>query len=174
MKQFTRGGLFLLILLPFFFSSCLYRNIKSPGPSNQVTQFSLDTDDFEILGTVESTGTYKTWVWLVMTGGNSYVDLQDRARAMGGDEIIHYRFNVTDYNLLFFIYNKFTYHASATVIKYKPAVLRDGRFQRQELVPEELREAPEAEDEDDLTPTPAPEPEKKADEKKADAGTGGK
>lgn len=132
-QRLTRGGLLVLALLPLLFSSCIYRNVRAPGPLNQSTQFNLDTDDFEILGTVESTGTYKTWVWMVTTGGNSYVDLQDKARAMGGDEIINFRFNVTDYSILFFIYNRFRYHATATVIKYKPGVLHQGRFRRQEI-----------------------------------------
>ena len=152
-------ALALLVSLPLFFTSCLYRNVRAPGPTNQVTQYNLDTDDFEILGTVESTGKYTTWVWLVSTGGNSYIDLMDKARAMGGDEIIHYRLNVVDYGLLFIIYNSFTYHATATVIKYKPGVLREGRFRRQVEIPERLRpeEAEEAEIEEETMESEEPE-----------------
>jgi hypothetical protein len=147
-RSYRAMALALLVSLPLFFTSCLYRNVRAPGPTNQVTQYNFDTDDFEILGTVESTGKYKTWVWLVSTGGNSYIDLMDKARAMGGDDIIHYRVNVVDYGLLFIIYNSFTYHATATVIKYKPDVLREGRFRRQVEIPERLR-PDEDEDEDD-------------------------
>ncbi len=52
-KSFTTIlGLGLIVL-----SGCLYRDVRVPGPLDQVTNFQLTTDDFQIPGNVEGEGT---------------------------------------------------------------------------------------------------------------------
>ncbi|MCE9498933.1 MAG: hypothetical protein K8R21_00190, partial [Leptospira sp.] len=72
----------------------------------------------KILGTVEASGEIKTYAFLVSLGGNGYSVLYDKAKQMGGDEIMNYVFEIEDYNLLLFIYSNIKWKAHATVVKY--------------------------------------------------------
>jgi len=108
----------IFISLAFFFSGCLYRDVKAPGPVTNMTWYQLTTDDYKVLGTVEASGEIKTYVWLVSLGGIGYSELYEKGKQMGGDEIMNYVFEFEEYNLLFIIYNNFKWKARATVVKY--------------------------------------------------------
>lgn len=109
---------FILSLFVFSLSNCIYTNVKAPGPVNNTTPFVLTTEDFKILGTVETEGIYKVYLFLVATGGTGYDELYKKAKEKGGDDIINHIFEVEGYSLVTIIYNEGKWKARATVIKY--------------------------------------------------------
>lgn len=104
-------------------SSCIYTNVRTPGPTNQVTNFNLTTADFQIIGPVEADGEITTILGLVMYGGDGYGPLLEKARAKGGDEVIHYHFDIEDYAILTFVYNRARWKARGTAVKYREEAL---------------------------------------------------
>ncbi|MCB1188996.1 MAG: hypothetical protein H7A23_13595 [Leptospiraceae bacterium] len=108
-------GYFLLLVL---FNSCIYRDIKVPGPVTNITQYTLTTEDYKIIGNVEGEGEITTILGMVMTGGNGYSILHDKAKEMGADGIMNYVFELHETSILMFIYNKAKWKAHATAIKY--------------------------------------------------------
>ncbi|MCB1140644.1 MAG: hypothetical protein H7A24_08185 [Leptospiraceae bacterium] len=106
------------VLFLLYFNACIYSNVKAPGPINNTTPFVLTTEDFKILGTVETEGIYKAYFFLVATGGTGYEELYSRAKEMGGDDIINHVFELEGYSIVTFIYNEGKWKARATVIKY--------------------------------------------------------
>ncbi|MCB1173316.1 MAG: hypothetical protein KDK39_07125 [Leptospiraceae bacterium] len=118
-KLAARLGVIALAILSL--SACIYTNVRAPGMQNFDTRYTITTADFTILGTVEAEGEVTTILGLVATGGNGYSALYAKAKALGGDEIINYSFDIDAYTILLFVYNKGTWKARATAIKYKNA-----------------------------------------------------
>lgn len=109
----------LFVIIAFVsLTSCVYRDVKLPGPVTNITQYTLTTDDYKIVGTVEGEGEITTILGIVMTGGNGYSVLYDKAKQMGADSITNYVFEIHDYSILMFVYNKAKWKAHATAIKY--------------------------------------------------------
>lgn len=117
MFKYTRAaGLLMFLALQ---AGCIYTNVRTPGPTNQVTNFNLTTADFQIIGPVEADGEITTILGLVMYGGDGYGPLLEKARAKGADEVIHYRFDIEDYAILTFVYNRARWKARGTAVKYR-------------------------------------------------------
>lgn len=110
--------LFFLAVVAFISTSCIYQDIRVPGPTNKVTNYNFDTNDFKVLGTVEAQGTIITWFGLVQTGGNGETVLYEKAKKTGADDITNYTYNLEAYSILTFIYNEATWKARATAIQY--------------------------------------------------------
>ncbi len=106
------------ILVLFLFTSCIYRDIKVPGPVSNITQYVLTTEDYKIVGNVEGEGEITTILGIVMIGGNGYTVLYDKAKEMGADGIMNYVFEIHESSILMFVYNKAKWKAYATAIKY--------------------------------------------------------
>lgn len=104
-------------------AGCLYTNVRAPGPTNQVTNFNLTTADFKVIGPVEADGEVTTILGMVMFGGDGYGPLLEKARSLGADEVIHYRFDVEDYAVLTFVYNRARWKARGTAVKYRAQAL---------------------------------------------------
>ena len=104
--------------------NCVYTDVKAPGPVTYITSYRLTTDDFQILGRVEASGEIVTILGLVQFGGNGYAELFQKAKALGGDDIIKYTFNLESWSLLTLVYNKAVWRASATVIKYRDKAIK--------------------------------------------------
>ncbi len=111
-----------ILLVTLLFSGCLYSNIRLPGPVVSDARYELSSEDFKILGTVEATGEITTWLGLWQSGGNGYSALYEEAKKKGGDELMNYVFEIESYSIITFIYNKATWKARATVIKYTDQV----------------------------------------------------
>ena len=109
----------IIILALSFFTSCIYHQIKGPVKTNQITQHNLSTKDYEIIGVVRAEGTIHNVLFLVSWGGSGYEALDRKAKAMGGDDMINFYYNVEKTGLLFIIYNNLKWYARATVIKYR-------------------------------------------------------
>lgn len=107
-------------MLTFLLSGCLYSNVRAPGPNNRITTYELDTDDFTIIGLVESEGEIITILGLVSYGGDGWNALMDKARAAGGEDIMNYHLELQGFAILTFVYNRATWKATATAIRYKP------------------------------------------------------
>jgi hypothetical protein len=120
-RKFPRvfAGLAAVSLIFAFASACLYSDVRSPGPSNRILSYELDSEDFVILGPVEAQGTIHSYLGLVQTGGEGWKALMDQARAMGGDDLLGYHFELEGFAVLTFVYNRLTWRATATVIKYR-------------------------------------------------------
>jgi hypothetical protein len=99
-------------------TSCLYREVKTPLIVNKGTIYQLTTDDFQILGTVEEEGIIKNILFAVSWGGEGFKALEEKAKKMGGDDIINYSFDIEQYGIFIF-YNTYTWKARGTVIKYR-------------------------------------------------------
>ncbi len=112
----------LLALMTSMLTGCIYSNVRGPGPINYITQYTLTANDFKIIGEVEATGVIKTYLALVAVGGNGHEEILKKARAMGGDSIIDYTFNIESYAILTFVYNVATWKASAKVIRYNDSL----------------------------------------------------
>ncbi len=112
------------IMAVLVLDSCIYSNVRSPGPMNSAAHFQLDTGDFKILGTVEAEGTIVTIMGLVAYGGDGYSVLYEKAKKLGGDEIMNYAFDLEGYSILTFVYNRGTWKARATAIKYRDKAMQ--------------------------------------------------
>ena len=110
------------MIVTWFFTGCLYHNIKSPGPISQVTAYTLNSEDYKILGKVEAEGKIKTWFLLFSTGGNGYSELYAKSKAMGGDDVINYVFELESYGWFLIIYNEASWKAYGTAIQYTAKV----------------------------------------------------
>lgn len=56
MKILRFKNILFIGIVSFLFSSCIYRDIRIPGLSTNYTQYILNSEDFQILGTVETEG----------------------------------------------------------------------------------------------------------------------
>lgn len=119
-RNLTAG--LLAVLMASVMTGCIYSNVRAPGPINYITQYTLTANDFKIIGEVEATGVVKTYLALVAVGGNGHEEILKKARAMGGDSIIDYTFNIESYAILTLVYNVATWKASAKVIRYNDSL----------------------------------------------------
>ena len=88
--------LVLFALLP----SC-YNNVRGPGPTNGFTTFQLDSDDYQILGTVEAEGTIYSILGLFNYGGQGFSALREKALQKGGDDVINVQTDLEVFGILF-------------------------------------------------------------------------
>jgi len=113
----------LISLAPLlFFSACIVSDVRIPGPIVSDARFGFSSDDFKVVGTVEAEGEIKSILGLVQWGGNGYSELYDKAKKMGGDELMNYVFEIQGYSILSFVYNKATWKARATVVQFTDRV----------------------------------------------------
>lgn len=115
-----------ICLLTVFAASLLlvgcYNNVRSPGPTNGITTFQLDSDDYQILGTVEAEGTIYSILGLFNYGGQGFSALREKAKEMGGDDVINVQTDLEVFGVLFFVYNEFRWKATGTVIRYRSGI----------------------------------------------------
>ncbi|HOS38140.1 MAG TPA: hypothetical protein PLG31_00300 [Spirochaetota bacterium] len=110
-------GALLAVLLTA--QGCIYHTTKAPLLALKDANYKLTTEDFQILGTVSASGTIRNVLFLVWWGGNGFAALEEKAKAMGGDDIINYTFDVESTGILLLVYNAWTWRARGTVIKYR-------------------------------------------------------
>ncbi|MBF3375972.1 LIC11742 family lipoprotein [Leptospira borgpetersenii] len=115
-------GILLLFSVSFLLGGCIYRDIRIPGLSTNFTQYVLNSDDFQILGTVETEGIYTSWLMFWVTGETGYRELLDKSKSLGGDEIINYRFEVEETSILLVVWNRIKWKATAHAIKYREKI----------------------------------------------------
>lgn len=120
MKRFRL--LVICFVLITALSGCIYMNVEGPGAVQTGTVFQLDSDDFEVLDRVSTTGETTLWFGAVLTGGQGYQALLAEAKAIGGDEIMNYSFDVQTTSVLFFIYTKAQWKATGYAVKFKKSV----------------------------------------------------
>lgn len=118
----------VLVLAMFVLANCLYSNVRAPGPVNYITQYTLTSQDFKVLGEVEASGQIKTVLALFAWGGNGHQEIMKKAKAMGGDAIMNYTFNLESYSIVTFVYNVATWKARATVVRYNDSLRASGRM----------------------------------------------
>ena len=99
-----------------------YNNVRSPGPTNGFTTFQLDSDDYQILGTVEAEGTIYSILGLFNYGGQGFSALRQKALEKGGDDVINVQTDLEVFGVLFFVYNEFRWKATGTVIRYRSGI----------------------------------------------------
>ncbi len=112
----------MLILAALVLNGCVFSDVRLPGPVVSDARYSFTSEDFTVLGSVEAEGTITTILGIVQTGGNGYNELYDKARKMGGDELMNYVFEVQSYSVLTLVYNKATWKARATVVQFSDSV----------------------------------------------------
>ncbi|AXR68933.1 LIC11742 family lipoprotein [Leptospira mayottensis] len=115
-------SILLLFSVSFLLGGCIYRDIRVPGLSTNFTQYVLNSDDFQILGTVETEGIYTSWFMFWVTGETGYRELLDKSKALGGDEIINYRFEVEETSILLVVWNRIKWKATAHAIRYREKI----------------------------------------------------
>lgn len=119
MKILKFKNILFIGIVAFLFESCIYRDIRIPGLSTNYTQYILNSEDFQILGNVETEGVYTSWLLLWVTGETGYKELLDKSKALGGDEIINYRFEIEETSILLIVWNRIRWKATAHAIKYR-------------------------------------------------------
>lgn len=122
MRVLRLKNILLLGMISFLLSGCIYRDIRVPGLGTNYTQYLINSEDFQILGTVETEGVYTSWLMLWVTGETGYKELLDKSKAMGGDEIINYRFEVQETSILLVVWNRIKWKATAHAIKYREKI----------------------------------------------------
>lgn len=102
-------------------TGCIYHQIAAPVPPlmSSHSQFQIPKSSFDIVGPVSAEGEYTTILGMVMTGGNTYDDLFQQAKKMGGDDLINYTYNVHQEGILMLVYSKSKWTARATAIKWR-------------------------------------------------------
>lgn len=113
---------FVFVLVGTFFGNCIYTELRSPGLAANMTQYVMTSEDYQILGPVETQGEFVSWFLLVVTGETGYSELLKQAREKGGDDIINYRFEVRQKSILLIVWNRVIWNASAIAIKYKDKI----------------------------------------------------
>lgn len=111
-----------LLLVGSLLGNCVYTELRSPGLAANMTQYVMNSDDYQIIGPVETQGEYVSWFLLVLTGETGYSDLLKQAREKGGDDIINYRFELRQKSILLVVWNRVIWNASALAIKYKDKI----------------------------------------------------
>lgn len=109
---------FFILLILTLLHNCLYRDVKTPLIVNKGTIYQLTTEDYQILGNVEAEGIIKNVLFLTSWGGSGFSVLEEKAKKMGGDDIMNYSFDIEQYGIFIF-YNTYTWKARGTVIKYR-------------------------------------------------------
>ncbi|MBI5154636.1 hypothetical protein HZA57_05310 [Candidatus Poribacteria bacterium] len=93
-------------------------NLGYPAVNTSSTVYNLDTDDFEIRGTVVVEGHAQNIFGLFASGDNGYELLLKEARDIGCDDVINVRTDVHYTNYFFFYYQVRTV-LSGQAIKWK-------------------------------------------------------
>ncbi|XDD53276.1 hypothetical protein AB3N62_12425 [Leptospira sp. WS4.C2] len=119
-KYFIR--IFILVLVGTVFGNCIYTELRSPGLAANMTQYVMTSEDYQILGPVETQGEFVSWFLVVLTGETGYSELLKQAKEKGGDDIINYRFEVRQKSILLIVWNRVIWNASAIAIKYKDKI----------------------------------------------------
>lgn len=96
-------------------------DIRSPLVTNKLTTFQLNSEDYQILGTVEADGAIHSAFFLVYWGGDGFSAIDAKVKQMGGEDFINFYMDIHAYNLLF-VYNRFSWKARATAIKYRDKI----------------------------------------------------
>ena len=115
--------IFVLFSIFLFLNNCLYRDVKTPFALNKGTIYQLTTDDYQILGKVEAEGVIKDYLFMVSIGGNGFTVLEQKAKAMGADDIMNYSFDIEQYGIFIF-YNVYTWKARGIAIKYRDKAIK--------------------------------------------------
>lgn len=108
--------LFLSVFLVAI-SGCVYLDVNAPGAVYSATSYQLNSDDFKVLGRVETTGVTTGWFGVYLAGGQGYQDLLKQAQNLGGDAIMNYSFDVHQKSILFFVYQKLQWKATGLAVK---------------------------------------------------------
>ncbi|GBF41731.1 lipoprotein [Leptospira ellinghausenii] len=111
-----------LLLVGSLLGNCVYSELRTPGLAANMTQYVMNSDDYQIIGPVETQGEFVTWFLVVLTGETGYSDLLKQAREKGGDDIINYRFEIRQKSILLVVWNRVIWNASALAIKYRDKV----------------------------------------------------
>lgn len=119
-KYFIR--ILILVLVGTVFGNCIYTELRSPGLAANMTQYVMTSEDYQILGPVETQGEFVSWFLVVLTGETGYSELLKQAKEKGGDDIINYRFEVRQKSILLIVWNRVIWNASAIAIKYKDKI----------------------------------------------------
>ncbi|MCB1171728.1 MAG: hypothetical protein KDK25_15375 [Leptospiraceae bacterium] len=121
-KSLIRPTLILAFLGAALLSAGCYNNVRSPGPTNGFTTFQLDSDDYQIVGTVEAEGTIYSILGLFNYGGQGFSALRKKALEMGADDVINVQSDLEVFGILFFVYNEFRWKATGTAIRYRSGI----------------------------------------------------
>lgn len=73
-----------------------------PAANTSSTVYNLDTDDFEIKGTVTASGEATNILGIISSGDNGYEMLLEEARAQGCDDVLNVRMDIKHTNILTF------------------------------------------------------------------------
>ncbi|TGL13415.1 hypothetical protein EHQ96_03400 [Leptospira levettii] len=111
-----------LLLVGSVIGNCVYSELRTPGLAANMTQYVMNSDDYQIIGPVETQGEFVTWFLVVLTGETGYSDLLKQAREKGGDDIINYRFEIRQKSILLVVWNRVIWNASAIAIKYRDKI----------------------------------------------------
>lgn len=111
-----------LMLVGFLLQGCVYSDVRTPGAAANITMYTMNSDDYQVLGTVETQGEFITWFYVYLKGETGYSELLSKSKALGGDDIINYRFEVESKSILMLIWNRVRWNASAIAIKYRDKI----------------------------------------------------
>ena len=112
-------SLFLIVLFIFSgLSGCVYMNVKGPGEVYTTTEYQMTGKDIKVLDRVSTTGETTLWFGMVLTGGKGYQELLEQAKALGGDDVMNYSFDVEVKSVLLLIYSKVQWKATGIAVKY--------------------------------------------------------
>ena len=114
-------SLIILGLIPFF-SGCVYVNTEIPGKVQSVTQFELKSGDYQVIQRVNASGETTLWFGMVLLGGKGYQALLEEAKAVGGDTIMDYSFDLEQTSVLMFIYSRTKWKATGLAGKLSDSV----------------------------------------------------
>ncbi|MBI14569.1 MAG: hypothetical protein CL934_16475 [Deltaproteobacteria bacterium] len=114
-------SLIILGLIPFF-SGCVYVNTEIPGKVQSVTQFELKSGDYQVIQRVNASGETTLWFGMVLLGGKGYQALLEEAKAVGGDTIMDYSFDLEQTSVLMFIYSRTKWKATGLAVKLSDSV----------------------------------------------------
>jgi len=92
--------------------------VTYPSSNFSHTQFRIDSNDFDIIGTVSATGKSASVLGLFAYGDNGYSKLFTEARATGADDVINIRIDTRQTRVLFFFGTCKTI-LTGTAIKWK-------------------------------------------------------
>lgn len=93
-------------------------NVVYPAANTSSTVYNLDTDDFDIRGTVVATGEMTNILGIIAQGDNGYQALLAEARSQGADDVINVRVDVKHSNILsFYVVDTITLTGQAITFK---------------------------------------------------------
>lgn len=111
----------LLVSVLISLTAGCYQNVRAPGPTTGVTVFELDSNDYRVLGPVETEGTIVSILGLINYGGQGFSELKKKAVETGGDDVINVQTDLEVFSVLF-VYNEFRWKATGTAIRYRSGI----------------------------------------------------